>query len=243
MIVSGREIVKFAIFVALVAAVVYFVAVNREHLMENLSWGGAGEEAAGADNLSGGAESAGLGGQATTGSPAGSGDGSVLSGDVATEGEVLPVAAFSGAAGSSGGGAAAGGAGSAALGAAFPADDQAAGVDLFVEYRLDREEARSEQLDLLREVIDNQGIDKSSRDEAMKLWLSITDSISKEVDIENLIRAKGFEDAVVILSEGKATVMVKAASLTPEEALMVADLARRISGLSFENITVMAKGG
>ncbi len=116
-------------------------------------------------------------------------------------------------------------------------------TDMFVEFRLQREQARSEQLDLLREVLNNPNLGAGSREEAAGLWLVITEAVAAEVDLENLIRAKGFADAVVVLDKGRATIMVKAASLTQADVLRIADLATRVAGLSFEDITVMAKGG
>jgi stage III sporulation protein AH len=117
------------------------------------------------------------------------------------------------------------------------------GQDLFIEFRLQRDQARSEQLDLLREVLNNENLGSAAKDQAMGVWLRITQDLGREVDMENLIRAKGFADAVVVLREGQATIMVKAASLTPEEVLRLADIAARIAGIRFEDITVLARGG
>jgi len=117
------------------------------------------------------------------------------------------------------------------------------GSDLFVEFRLAREQARSRQLDLLREMLGSANLAEEARDQASSLWLEITRDVASEVDIENLIRAKGFADAVVVLAAGKATIMIKAISLTQDEVLRVADLAVRIAGLEFEDVTVLARGG
>ena len=117
------------------------------------------------------------------------------------------------------------------------------GQDLFIEFRLQRDQARSEQLDLLREVLNNANLGNAAKDQALGVWLRITQDLGLEVDMENLIRAKGFADAVVVLREGQATIMVKAASLTPEEVLRIADIAVRIAGIRFEDITVLAREG
>jgi len=117
------------------------------------------------------------------------------------------------------------------------------GQDLFIEFRLQRDQARSEQLDLLREVLNNANLGSAAKDQALGVWLRITQDLGLEVDMENLIRAKGFADAVVVLREGQATIMVKAASLTPEEVLRIADIAVRIAGIRFEDITVLAREG
>ncbi len=117
------------------------------------------------------------------------------------------------------------------------------GEDYFVEFRLAREQARGVQLDLLREILRNPDLGKEAHERALGLWLSITEAVGREVDIENLIRAKGYADAVVILSEGKATILVKADSLTREEVICLADIAVRVAGITYEDITVVSKGG
>jgi len=117
------------------------------------------------------------------------------------------------------------------------------GEDLFIEFRLQRDQARSEQLDLLREVLNNANLGSAAKDQALGVWLRITQDLGLEVDMENLVRAKGFADAVVVLREGQATIMVKAASLTPEEVLRLADIAVRVAGIRFEDITVLAREG
>ncbi len=218
MVFSWREVLKFFIFVVLVAAVAFYVVSNREHLPDSLTAGSPDQPIAvppGADQLDEGSA-------ATPESQAGSGDGSSSGAGASPDGEILSVGAFE----------------QGAL-SAIPASGEA---DLFVEFRLEREQARSRQLDLLREILDNTNVDGAARSEAMTLWLEITKNIAAEIDLENLIRAKGFTDAVAVLGDGRATIMVKAASLTREEVVRVADLAVRVAGLSYDDITVMARG-
>jgi len=228
MILSSREIVKFVFFIALVAVVAFYVSSNREELMENLPLLSSGDEAPPGS----GALPDQAGEEAQAGAPAGAGDASGTGGgDPAAEvspGETVPVFSFAPEV--------LGGEGS------LPVSPDLGG-DFLTEFRLERERARSLQLDLLREVLDDPDIGGSARDQAMSLWLEITRSVTLETDIENLIRAKGFEDAVAVLSSGKATILIKAAALTEQEVVRIADIAVRVAGLSYEDITVMARGG
>lgn len=239
MVFSGRELVKFVIFVVLIGAVVFYVASNREHLIENLSISRTGQ-----------GPSSGPGQSSARGSSAEQGQLDL------SDAEVIPVAALS-TAGSPALGTPDGStpASSPALQGTSPSGSPSSGSgvstgssadggqDLFVEFRLEREQARSLQLDLLREVLNNANLGDNAHERALQAWLAITQDIAREVDIENLIRAKGFADAVVVLRDGKATVMVKAASLTQEEVFRIADIAVRLAGLSYEDVTVMARGG
>ncbi len=115
------------------------------------------------------------------------------------------------------------------------------GPDFFVDFRLERERVRSQQIEYLREVMENQKVDEQTRQQAALRWLAITDNMGKEVDAENLIRAKGFADALVILKDNSATVIVRARELTPIEVARIADIVIRGCGIPAENITVQAK--
>jgi len=216
MILSGRDIVRFILFIALVGLVAFYVTGNLDDLMENTPFASSDE----------GSE-AGSGGR-----PGDGGDASPSTGDSAgpaqTQGEAVPVFSF---------------APEVLQGEGAGAGPPPAAGDLFTEFRLERERARSLQLDLLREVLDDPGIEGQAREQAVNLWLEITRSVTLETDIENLIRAKDFEDAVVVLSGGKATVLVKAAQLTEEEVVRIADIVVRVAGLSYEDIAVLAREG
>lgn len=192
MIVSGRDLVKFVVLVLIVGLVFFYVAANRERLIENVTLGVASEP----DQ------------------------------SVAVDGAV-PVDAVAGLDFSS-----------SEITALF-----GEGNDLYLNLRLERDQARSLQLELLREVLDNPQVDGEARGEAMALWLEISRSVAWETDVESLIRAEGYIDALVVCGQGQATVMVPVDALTREEVVRIADIVVRITGLDYEDITVMARGG
>lgn len=231
MVVSWRDVFKFLVFVVLAVAVVFYVAANREHLLDSLSGSAAGQP----DSAQTGSGQPGTAQTGTDADQAAAGSGQTAASSdqsASAGGQIVSVGAFGDDA-------------LTALGSSAGATGTtgSTGSDLFVEFRLEREKARSQQLDLLREVIDNPNVGAAERSQATTLWLEITENVGAEVDLESLIRAKGFADAVAVLDNDKATVMVKAASLTQAEVLRIADLAVRVTGLGFEDITVMARGG
>ena len=62
--------------------------------------------------------------------------------------------------------------------------------------------------------------------------------MGKEAEIENLLRAKGYIDGVAILKANSATVVVPA-ELTQEEAAQIGELVNRLTGISFDRITIV----
>ena len=112
-------------------------------------------------------------------------------------------------------------------------------IDYFIDYRLERDSARQQQLDLLREMINNPNSGEEARHEADRRFLHITDILGKEMEIEGLIRAKGFNDALVLLNETTATAIIKTDRLDEIEVARIADIITRTTGLSPVAISIV----
>lgn len=120
-------------------------------------------------------------------------------------------------------------------------DSSRDGAAFFVEYRLDRERTRGQQVELLREIINSPSSAAETRKVAQERMLTISQNMAREMEVENLIRAKGFKDAAVCLDERGATVVVQAAGISPEEATRIADLVSRGTGVAEQNIVIIPK--
>jgi len=122
-------------------------------------------------------------------------------------------------------------------GAGTPAVNSAGGF--FARTRLSRDRARSQEMDLLRQILDDQGTDDATRSKASQRWLELTTQISQEASIEGLLLAKGFPEAVVMLDGGGAVVVVQAATLDKIQVAQVADIVYRIAGVAPEKVSVI----
>ena len=80
--------------------------------------------------------------------------------------------------------------------------------DYFAQVRLERQQARDEAAATLETVASAQGASQETIDEALAGMTQIAQWTVKEAELENLIRAKGFLDCVVYLSEDGASVTV-----------------------------------
>ena len=81
--------------------------------------------------------------------------------------------------------------------------------DYFLKARLEREEGHSRSIETLNEIIQNEGTDEGSRTAAVAQVSAIAQNSDTEVKVENLIKAKGYEDAVVYISDTSIQVVVK----------------------------------
>lgn len=113
--------------------------------------------------------------------------------------------------------------------------------DFFTEYRLERDRTRSQQIDLFREIVNNQNSSEDTRKEAQRRLLAINQTIDTEMKIENLIKAENIKECVALVQEKSATVIVQVPLLTEPDRVKINQIIARITGLSEENIYIIPK--
>lgn len=96
------------------------------------------------------------------------------------------------------------------------AEDQ----DYFAASRLSREQARDEAVSTLKELSESETADQTAKDEAAAQISALAEDSVAEANIESMIRAKGYEDAVVMIGDGSVNVVVA----PPEGGLQATDV-------------------
>ncbi|MDN5294292.1 MAG: stage sporulation protein [Eubacteriales bacterium] len=119
--------------------------------------------------------------------------------------------------------------------------DEGLKQDFFIDYRLERDRNRDRQLDLLREIINNSNTSQEARQKAQERVMLISQRMEKEMEIENLLRARGYRDAVAVIQDDGVTVVVKTAVLKPGEQEQIQDLVIKVTGGDKAKVTVLAR--
>jgi len=96
--------------------------------------------------------------------------------------------------------------------------------DFFEAARLEREINRAEVKETLSTIIENESSEVSSKAMAEEEVIKVSKIQEQEQLCESLIKAKGYADAVVYINEDKVNAVVKAESLTPEDATKIAEI-------------------
>lgn len=121
-------------------------------------------------------------------------------------------------------------------------DTVAASSSFFRDYRFEREKERNSEIEYIKTIIlNNPDSDDEIIREAQAQLLEITSNMEAERAIENLIKAKGFNDVVVIMHTSNVNVIVDKPELAPEEVAAILDIVRRESGKDTENIKIIPK--
>lgn len=118
---------------------------------------------------------------------------------------------------------------------------EASGSSFFSEYRLERDKNRSKEVEMWQEIINNGSAEETFKNMAQQELVKIVALTEKEMIIENLIIARGFNDALVFLAEDSATIIVDAKELTPANVAQIQDIVVRKTKLDPSNIKIMKK--
>ena len=95
-----------------------------------------------------------------------------------------------------------------------------AATDYCATSRLSREQARDEAVSTLREVSESEQADQTAKEEAAAQISALAEDSVAEANMESMIRAKGYEDAVVMIGDGSVNVVVA----PPEGGLQATDV-------------------
>lgn len=111
-------------------------------------------------------------------------------------------------------------------------------VGFIAEARLSREQVRGKNKELLMEIINNQNISESQKQNAVDSMIAMTDIAEREAAAEILLEAKGFTDIVVSITDNTADVVVNMAEITDAKRAQIEDIMKRKTGVSAENIII-----
>lgn len=114
-----------------------------------------------------------------------------------------------------------------------------AGDDYFTSARLSREKARDESVEMLKKVVSGVSETDTAKQTAVSQANTIAQDIVKEMEIENLVKAKGFADCVAFLQNGECSVVVKTKSSTQNDAIVIRDIVSDQTGISYDKIKIV----
>ncbi len=111
----------------------------------------------------------------------------------------------------------------------------------FVEYRLSRDKLRASLVDRLDEIINNANTTEIIRSDAQKEIMEIGSNSEIELQIEGLIKAKGYDDAIVFLTNKDIKIVVSAVELEEQDMVKILDIVKSETEYETNNIKIMKK--
>ena len=115
--------------------------------------------------------------------------------------------------------------------------DTTASADFFVTYRADRLATRNQSMLDLDEIIKSGSEEAIKNAEAEKL--ALTSTMENELKLEGLIKAIGFEDAVVITTSENVSVILRSGELKSEQVARVLQIVTDETGKTAASVRII----
>lgn len=108
--------------------------------------------------------------------------------------------------------------------------------------KLNREQSRSRSKEALMDVIGDEALSDSAK-EATDTYVKLNDTIEKETDVETVLAAKGYSDAIVTISDEAVDVSLNVESLSDTERAQIEDIVIRKTGYDISSVAISVMGG
>ena len=112
-------------------------------------------------------------------------------------------------------------------------------MNYFDTYRQDRQTTRDQELLYYDAIINSEDSTAEAKANAEAMKLEIVDQMESELVMEGLIKAKGFEDAIVTNSANNINVIVKCASLESSQVAQIVSIVQEQTQKSIDNIKII----
>ena len=104
--------------------------------------------------------------------------------------------------------------------------------------KISREQIRSQNREVLQGIIDSDNLTEDQKVDAVSQMVQMTELSEKEMAIETLLSSKGFEKAVVNLTENSADVVVAGVELTDAKLAQIEDIVTRKTEIAPQHIVI-----
>lgn len=112
-------------------------------------------------------------------------------------------------------------------------------TDYFTTAKADREKVREKALEDVEEILKSSKLSETEKKNALSSLEKITKNTTNEVNIENLLKAKGFKQALAVISDDEINVIVKSDGLTTANTLQIQDIVTNQTNISLSKIKII----
>ena len=122
-----------------------------------------------------------------------------------------------------------------------PSTDVISSANYFTQYRTERLTNRNEELIQIDEVLSKATENSTEYNDALSMKIELTKNTENEMLLESLIKAYGFEDAVVVigLDSESVNVIAKSTELTTDDAIKIYSIVSEELNVGAENVKII----
>lgn len=116
-----------------------------------------------------------------------------------------------------------------------------AGDDYFATAKIEKENARSRALEILNNTASNESFDSETRKNAQQKILEMASNTEKEAVIENIAKAKGYNEISVYIDGESVDIIVKKSGFGQSDTVIIKEIVCGELNISPENIRIVEK--
>ncbi len=117
--------------------------------------------------------------------------------------------------------------------------DSQGSSDYFSAAKKNRETALKKAQNSVEEMLDSDKLTEADKQQAVKTAGEIAKRIERENNIETLLKAKGFEKCVAVMSEDSISVVVSSQGLTTAQTMQIQDIITSQTDIGLSNIKII----
>lgn len=108
----------------------------------------------------------------------------------------------------------------------------------YIEAKLNKEQIRSQNIEDLQKIIDNESLSETEKKEAVDSMVQLKNNMELENTITSLLAAKGYENVLVIINDEQVDVILPESELNENAKTQVESVVKRKTGMSADHITI-----
>ncbi len=109
----------------------------------------------------------------------------------------------------------------------------------FDNARYSRSQSREEALAMLNEIVNDEAVDEDTKKNAYAQVVAYAKITEGEAALENVLKAKGFEECIVFLTSDTATVVIAAESLNEQQSAQIFDAVLTQTGFESGSVKIV----
>ena len=111
--------------------------------------------------------------------------------------------------------------------------------DYFASAKDERKKALTKAIETVEEMLKTENLNDDEKEIVIAKIEDIATNMEKEANIETLLKAKGFTEAVAVIGQEGINVIVKSDGLTTANTLQIQDIVTAESGLDLSKIKII----
>lgn len=120
-------------------------------------------------------------------------------------------------------------------------EEETASQDYFALSVINRQRVRDEAMEILLDLTNSEAMDTEARVDAYNEMTRMANEITNEANIESLVKAKGFNNCVAVVSKDDVNVVVESDGLTVNEVAQIKEIVYLECGVHPDNVKIIEK--